>query len=60
MALAGLGAQALQRALLFETSVSIAAELISLRWGGSATRLADAQGPIHGANPLAEPEPAKA
>ncbi|HVE95665.1 MAG TPA: XdhC/CoxI family protein [Pseudonocardiaceae bacterium] len=43
-----------------ETAVSIAAELISLRWGGSATRLADAEGPIHGANPIAEPEPATA
>ncbi|HET9118258.1 MAG TPA: XdhC/CoxI family protein [Pseudonocardiaceae bacterium] len=45
-----------------ETAVSIAAEIISLRWGGGATRtrLADAEGPIHGANPIAEPEPAKA
>jgi xanthine dehydrogenase accessory factor len=43
-----------------ETAVSIAAELISLRWGGSATRLADREGPIHGAHPIAEPEPAKA
>ena len=43
-----------------ETAVSIAAELISLRWGGRATqtRLADAEGPIHGASPIAEPEPA--
>jgi hypothetical protein len=40
--------------------VSIAAELISLRWGGSATRLANAEGPIHGAHPIAEPEPVKA
>ena len=45
-----------------ETAVSIAAEVISLRWGGAATqtRLADAEGPIHGANPIAEPEPVKA
>ena len=45
-----------------ETAVSIAAEIISLRWGGGATRtrLADAEGPIHGANPIAEPEPVKA
>jgi xanthine dehydrogenase accessory factor len=45
-----------------ETAVSIAAEIISLRWGGAATqtRLADAEGPIHGANPMAEPEPVKA
>jgi xanthine dehydrogenase accessory factor len=45
-----------------ETAVSIAAEMISLRWGGTATstRLADAEGPIHGANPIAEPEPVKA
>jgi xanthine dehydrogenase accessory factor len=45
-----------------ETAVSIAAEVISLRWGGGATqtRLADAEGPIHGANPIAEPEPVKA
>jgi xanthine dehydrogenase accessory factor len=43
-----------------ETAVSIAAELISLRWGGSATRLANAEGPIHGAHPIAQPEPVKA
>jgi xanthine dehydrogenase accessory factor len=43
-----------------ETAVSIAAELISLRWGGSAIRLAKREGPIHGAHPIAEPEPAKA
>ncbi len=30
-----------------ETAVSIAAELISLRWGGRGTRLSDAEGPIH-------------
>ncbi|HZS20170.1 MAG TPA: XdhC family protein, partial [Pseudonocardiaceae bacterium] len=45
-----------------ETAVSIAAEIISLRWGGGATqtRLSDAEGPIHGASPIAEPEPVKA
>jgi len=48
-----------------ETAISIAAEIISLRWGGGATgggatRLANAEGPIHGANPIAEPEPVKA
>ncbi|MBV9160156.1 MAG: XdhC family protein [Pseudonocardiales bacterium] len=43
-----------------ETAVSIAAELISLRWGGSAARLADAEGPIHGAHPIAQPEPVDA
>jgi xanthine dehydrogenase accessory factor len=45
-----------------ETAVSIAAEVISLRWGGGATRtrLADAEGPIHGAHPIAHPEPIKA
>jgi hypothetical protein len=42
--------------------VSIAAEIISLRWGGGATRTrpADAERPIRGANPIAEPEPVKA
>jgi xanthine dehydrogenase accessory factor len=40
-----------------ETAVSIAAEIISLRWGGDATRLAKAEGPIHGAHPIAQPEP---
>ncbi|MGH4016478.1 MAG: XdhC family protein, partial [Pseudonocardiaceae bacterium] len=43
-----------------ETAVSIAAEIISLRWGGGATRLAEREGPIHGANPIAEPEPVDA
>ncbi len=45
-----------------ETAVSIAGEIISLRWGGGATqtRLSDAEGPIHGSNPIAEPEPVKA
>ncbi|HEY6422394.1 MAG TPA: XdhC/CoxI family protein [Pseudonocardiaceae bacterium] len=43
-----------------ETAVSIAAEIISLRWGGRTTRLADLEGPIHGANPIAQPEPVDA
>jgi xanthine dehydrogenase accessory factor len=43
-----------------ETAVSIAAEIISLRWGGGATRLTALDGPIHGANPIAEPESVKA
>ncbi len=43
-----------------ETAVSIGAEIISLRWGGGATRLAKLEGPIHGANPIAEPEPVDA
>ncbi|GAB3282815.1 XdhC family protein [Parasphingorhabdus pacifica] len=30
-----------------ETAVSIAAELISLRWGGGGGRLSESQGPIH-------------
>jgi xanthine dehydrogenase accessory factor len=30
-----------------ETAVSIAAELIAQRWGGSGARLADSGGPIH-------------
>lgn len=30
-----------------ETAVSIAAEIISLRWGGQGTRLTDRDGPIH-------------
>lgn len=31
-----------------ETAVSIAAEIIALRWGGSGRRLVDLDGPIHG------------
>ena len=31
-----------------ETAVSIAAEMIALRWGGAGTRLAESKGPIHG------------
>ena len=30
-----------------ETAVSIAAEIISLRWGGAGSRLSDRGGPIH-------------
>jgi xanthine dehydrogenase accessory factor len=30
-----------------ETAVSIAAELVALRWGGSGRRLSEADGPIH-------------
>jgi len=30
-----------------ETAVSIAAELIALRWGGSGARLSATNGPIH-------------
>jgi xanthine dehydrogenase accessory factor len=30
-----------------ETAVSIAAEIVALRWGGSGTRLASGTGPIH-------------
>jgi xanthine dehydrogenase accessory factor len=30
-----------------ETAVSIAAEIIALRWGGAGDRLASRQGPIH-------------
>jgi xanthine dehydrogenase accessory factor len=30
-----------------ETAVSIAAQIIALRWGGSAVPLADSTGPIH-------------
>ena len=30
-----------------ETAVSIAAEIIALRWGGQGERLATTEGPIH-------------
>ena len=30
-----------------ETAVSIAAEIIAVRWGGQGSRLADIDGPIH-------------
>ncbi|MDQ3154541.1 MAG: XdhC family protein [Actinomycetota bacterium] len=36
-----------------ETAVSIAAELISLRWGGRGSRLSEAEGPIHAASLVA-------
>jgi xanthine dehydrogenase accessory factor len=36
-----------------ETAISVAAEIIQLRWGGGGTRLSDLSGPIHhhGATP---------
>jgi len=34
-----------------ETAVSIAAELIALRWGGTGRRLSDTEGPIHADDP---------
>jgi xanthine/CO dehydrogenase XdhC/CoxF family maturation factor len=37
--------------------VSIAAEIISLRWGGEGARLSDTDGDIHAANPIASPVP---
>ncbi len=37
-----------------ETAVSIAAEIISLRWGGEGGRLARMDGPIHHGQPAAE------
>ncbi|MFC7403751.1 XdhC family protein [Georgenia alba] len=39
-----------------ETAVSIAAEIIALRWGGAGERLAETSGPIHHHRP--EPAPA--
>jgi xanthine dehydrogenase accessory factor len=43
-----------------ETAISVAAEIIQLRWGGGGTRLSELQGPIHhhGARSAAEPVPA--
>jgi xanthine dehydrogenase accessory factor len=43
-----------------ETAISVAAEVIQLRWGGRGTRLSELQGPIHhhGARSAAEPVPA--
>ncbi|MBP2702367.1 XdhC family protein [Microbispora sp. RL4-1S] len=38
-----------------ETAVSIAAELIKLRWGGSGRPLTETAGRIHGDRPAAEP-----
>ncbi len=47
-----------------ETAVSVAAEIISARWGGSGRPLTGMEGPIHRDHPLAEPaedaEPAEA
>ena len=34
-----------------ETAVSIAAEIIALRWGGAGERLAATEGPIHHHHP---------
>jgi xanthine dehydrogenase accessory factor len=34
-----------------ETAVSIAAEIIALRWGGAGERLAAIEGPIHHHHP---------
>jgi xanthine dehydrogenase accessory factor len=31
-----------------ETAISIAAEIIQTRWGGSGTQLRSSEGPIHG------------
>jgi xanthine dehydrogenase accessory factor len=42
-----------------ETAISVAAEIIQLRWGGAGTRLSDLSGPIHHhAAPAAAPVPA--
>src|SRR5689334_174738 len=40
-----------------ETAVSIAAEIIALRWGGAGERLATTEGPIHHHHPAHESEP---
>ncbi len=40
-----------------ETAVSIAAEIIAVRWGGSGRRLGDTEGPIHHATPTSTPTP---
>lgn len=40
-----------------ETAVSIAAEIISLRWGGKGERLAESSGPIHGEQHLRGDQP---
>jgi xanthine dehydrogenase accessory factor len=34
-----------------ETAVSIAAEIIAIRWGGDGGRLGDQKGPIHHGEP---------
>ena len=41
-----------------ETAVSIAAEIIALRWGGAGERLATTEGPIHHHHPAHDDEPA--
>jgi xanthine dehydrogenase accessory factor len=41
-----------------ETAVSIAAEIIALRWGGGGDRLAHTHGPIHHHHPAHDVEPA--
>ncbi|NIZ90556.1 XdhC family protein [Kineococcus rubinsiae] len=41
-----------------ETAVSIAAEVLALRWGGSGRRLSDVPGPVHTAPAHAGPAPA--
>jgi xanthine dehydrogenase accessory factor len=38
-----------------ETAVSVAAEIIERRWGGSGRRLAETEGPIHHARVAADP-----
>ena len=40
-----------------ETAVSIAAEIIALRWGGAGERLAATEGPIHHHHPAHDSEP---
>jgi xanthine dehydrogenase accessory factor len=40
-----------------ETAVSIAAEIIALRWGGGGERLGDLAGPIHHHHPAHDTEP---
>jgi xanthine dehydrogenase accessory factor len=41
-----------------ETAVSVAAEIVQLRWGGRGQRLAELDGPIHHADHAAATEPA--
>ena len=43
-----------------ETAISIAAEIIALRWGGAGDRLADTGGPIHHHHPAHDTEPSTA
>ena len=42
-----------------ETAVSIAAEIVATRWGGTAVRLTDADGRIHHERHRLPPPPAK-